>query len=66
MSLNAKAACTVQYVLAVAAGKIAFGKATIVDRIQQVRLANAILSANTHYTAGKIKPGLLVIFEMGE
>ena len=66
MPFDAKTGSAVQHVLAIAAGKIAFGKAAIVDRIQQIRLANSVLPTDTHNAAGKIKPGLLIIFEMGE
>ena len=66
MPLDAETRHTLQHILAIAAGKIALGKAAIVDGVQQVGLSNAILSADAHNAAGKIKPGILVILEMGE
>jgi len=66
MSLHPESCLSLQYILAVAAGKIALGKAAVIDGIQQVGLANTILPAYTYDAAGEIKPGILVILEMGE
>jgi hypothetical protein len=44
--------------------KIAFGKAHIIDGIQQIRLTTAVFTAKTGYISRKGKGGLPVIPEL--
>jgi dephospho-CoA kinase len=55
-----------QNILAIAAGKIAFGKTTIVNGIEQVGFAHAILSANAHDPFGKGKVADLIVLKLGK
>jgi hypothetical protein len=45
----------VQNVLAIASGKIAFGKTAVINGIEQVGFANAVLPANAYDPFGKGK-----------
>jgi hypothetical protein len=56
----------VQDILAVAPGKITFGKAAVINGIQQVGFANAIGAANAHDPLAERKWRLPVIFKLGE
>jgi len=47
-------------------GKIAFGKAEIIDRIQEVSLAQAILTADTNYPFIKLKTPVTIILELNQ
>ena len=55
-----------QNILAIAAGKIAFGETAIVNSIEQVGFAYAIGAANTYDPFGEGKVTGLVVFELGE
>lgn len=66
MPLYAKPVGVVQHVLAIAAGKIAFGETTIINSVEQVGFAHAILSANAYDPFSKWKVAGLVVLELGE
>jgi hypothetical protein len=66
MALDAKPARAMQNILAIAAGKIAFGETAIINGIEQVGFAHAIGAANTHDPLGEGKVTRLVIFELGK
>jgi hypothetical protein len=51
-------------VLQIAAGKIAFCEAAIINSIQQVGFANSVFSTNTNDAAGKLKRVLAVVLKL--
>jgi hypothetical protein len=50
----------------IATGKITFGEAEIVDRIQQVSFAHAVSSADTHHPFRKPIRLEGIVFELNE
>ena len=55
-----------QYILAVAAVKIAFGKATVVHRVEQVGFSHPIRATNANNAFGKTKLPGGVVLKLGE
>jgi len=66
MTFDPETGSAMQDILAVAAGKIAFGKAAVIYGIEQVGFANAVWAADANNPFGKRKLHLPVIFELGE
>jgi len=66
MPLYAEALRPGGHVLAIGAGKIAAGKAEVVDGVQQVGLADPIRPANTDDALAEFEACLVVVFEIGE
>lgn len=64
MPFKAKSAFSLLHIVTIQPAKIAFGKAEIMDSIQQVCFACAIVAANTNDPFFKIKRTVRVIFEL--
>jgi hypothetical protein len=54
------------HILLVGFGEVAFSKAQVIDRIQQVGLANAIIAANSHDPFPELEIRLFIILELYE
>jgi hypothetical protein len=50
----------------VAAGEIALGETQVIEGVQQVSLADAVIATDTHDPLMKAEPGLFIIFELNE
>ena len=66
MALDPEALGAGGHVLTVGFGKIAAGKAEIINSIQQVGLAHAIGAANAYNALSEAEPGLRVVFKIGQ
>lgn len=66
MTFDPEAGTPMMHIPLIGSGKIAPGKGKIVDGIQQIGLAYAIITANPHYPFPELKGGLAVILELDE
>ena len=66
MPFYAEAGTSFEYILLVGFGEITFREAEIINRIQQVGLANAIVTANAYNPFPELEICLFVIFELYE
>lgn len=66
MAFNAKAGCALVYILLIGAAKIAFGEAEVIECIQQVSLADTIISTDTDDPFVEPKGSLAVVLELND
>ena len=66
MSFDPEAGAAVLYVPRIRFGKIAPGKTKIIDGIQQVGLAHAVVTANSYDALPELEGFLAVILELYE
>ena len=66
MSFDPEALAALLHIVAIKPGKIAAGKTEIMNCIQQVGFAHAVITTNTYYTHNKVKRTIAVVFELGK
>jgi len=64
LTLNAEASGAFVYIELVLSGKIAFGKAQVINGVEQIGLPNAIATADAYDPLVKLEGGLFVVFEL--
>ena len=64
LTLNAESIRPIKNILAISAGKIAFGKAEVIDCVQQIGFPNPIGATDARNPGIEIKPRLRVILEL--
>ncbi len=64
MSFNAKALMAVVNAVGILAGKIAFGKTEVMDRVQQIGLAYAVAAADPGEPLRKTVLLVKIVFEL--
>ncbi len=64
ISFDSKAASALLHTTGICPGEVAFGKAEVVNSIQQVGFANAIIATNAHYPVAEIKCLVRVVFKL--
>ena len=66
MSFYAEACRAFLYILLIGFGEIAFGKAEIVDRVQQVGLPHPVVAGNADDPFPELETGLAIVLELNE
>jgi hypothetical protein len=65
-AFDAEAGCAFLHVGLVAPGEIASGETQIVQRVEQVRFAYAVVATDTHDPLVKAEAGLFIVLELNE
>jgi hypothetical protein len=66
MPVDPEADASFKHILLIGFGEIAFCKAQVIDRIQQVGLANPIIAANSHDPFPELEISLFIVLELYE
>ena len=66
LTFNPESIGPVEHILTVGTGEIAFCETEIIDRVQEIGLADTVLSANTSDPGIEIKPRLPVVLKLVE